>query len=261
MATAPAVSLSRATLHTRGTWSPRDDRTASAVWLGILWLGVIVGFGVDFPRYLHENPPAPWFIHLHGAVFTVWLLIVTAQVLLVMRDRVAWHRRLGWIAAGWAGLMAVMGPVAVVARQAVNAGTNNSDPPFLSVNIVDVGGFLFLLAWGFMLRKNPAAHRRMMLLSTICVAGDPGFSRFTGWIWPENPSSIFVWFFWSFYGNVLLIALIAVWDWWRGRLMRSFLIAASALVAAESAATLLYFWGPWKALTAGWVIAWSKHVG
>jgi hypothetical protein len=155
--------------------------------------------------------------------------------------------------------MAVMGPAAAVSRQIVNAGANTSDPPFLSVNMVDVGGFLVLLAWGLALRKNPAAHRRMMLLSTICVAGDPGFSRITGWIWPDDPSSIIVWFFWSFYGNVLLIILMAAWDWWRGRLMPPFVVGAAALVAAESAATLLYFWAPWKAMTTGWVMAWTKH--
>jgi hypothetical protein len=44
------------TLHVRGTWSVRDDRKASAVWLGILWIGMIAGFGVDFPGYLRKNP-------------------------------------------------------------------------------------------------------------------------------------------------------------------------------------------------------------
>ena len=261
MATAPAFSPSRTTLHRRGTWNPRDDRTASAVWLGILWVGVLAGFGVDFPRYLRENPPAPFIIHVHAVVFTVWLLLLTAQVLLVVRNRVAWHRNLGWFMTGWAGLMAILGPVAAVVRQIVNAGPGTFDPPFLSVNIVDIVGFLALLAWGIALRKNPAAHRRMMLLSAICVAGDPGFSRFTGWIWPDNPASIFVWFLWCFYGNVLLIGLMAVWDWWRGRLVRSFVIGASSLVAAEVVATLLYWWPPWKALTTAWVIAWARHFG
>lgn len=30
------------------------------------------------------------------------------------------------------------------------------------------------------------------------------------------------------------------------------------LLAAEFAATLLYFWKPWQALTHGWVEAWAK---
>jgi hypothetical protein len=72
------------------------------VWLGILWVGMIAGFGVDIPRYLRENPPSPEVVHVHAMVFSTWLLLLTAQVLLVLRDRVSWHRKLGLFAAGWA---------------------------------------------------------------------------------------------------------------------------------------------------------------
>ncbi len=102
MATTALVRGPSTKLHARGTWSARDDRTASAVWLGVLWVGIIAGFGVDFPRYLRENPSAPLVVHLHGAVFSIWMLLLTAQVILVLRDRIGWHRKLGWIMAGWA---------------------------------------------------------------------------------------------------------------------------------------------------------------
>lgn len=229
---------------------------ASAVWLCILWTGILVGFGLDIPRYLHENPPAPIVVHVHAAVFTVWMLLLTAQVALVLNNRVALHRKLGWFAGGWACLMAVMGPWAAFASQAVILHTPNSDPQFLSVNLVDIAGFLALLAWGIALRKNPAAHRRMMILATISMA-DPGFSRITGHFLPE-PASPLPWFVYSFYGNVLLIVLMAAWDWRRGRTMQSFVLGSAALMMVEFGATLLYFWGPWKALSAEWVAAWAK---
>ena len=257
MATAPAVSRSRFVWHVRGTWSAREDRLPSAVWLAILWAGMIAGFGVDFPRYLHESPAAPKITYVHAAVFSMWMLLLTAQVLLVVGDRVAWHRKLGWFAAGWACLMAVLGPWAVMASQAVNLHGPNGDPPFLSVNIVDIAGFLVLLVWGIALRKNPAAHKRMMILATVSLA-DPGFSRFSSWLQPTEPASVIPWFFYSFYGNVLLIVLMTGWDWWRGRLMRSFVVGAAALLAAFFVATLLYFWEPWRVLTNGWVQAWAN---
>ena len=199
-------------------------------------------------------------LHVHAVVFSIWMLLLTAQVLLVLRDRVALHRKLGWLVAGWACLMAVMGPWAAMASQATTVNAPVGFSPFLSVNIVDIGGFLILLALGIVLRKNPASHKRMMILSTVSLA-DPGFSRFSGFLWPTEPHSVLVWFIYTFYGNVLLIALMAGWDWWRGRLMRSFVVGAVGLLAAEWVATLLYFWGPWKGVTHGLVVAWVKHFG
>jgi hypothetical protein len=244
--------------HVCGTWSAREDRAPSAVWLGILWVGMIAGFGVDFPRYLSERPAPPTVVHVHAMVFSAWLMLLTAQVLLVLRNRVDWHRKLGWFMAGWACLMAVMGPWAAMASQASVLHTPNSDPPFLSVNLVDIGGFLILLAWGISLRKNPAAHKRMMILATVSLA-DPGFARFSEYLMPTEPPSVIPGFFYVFYGNVLLILLMAAWDWWRGRLMRSFVLGAAALLAGEYIASFLYYWGPWKALTTSLVMAWAKH--
>ena len=242
------------TLHTRGAWSPREDRVPSAVWLGILWLGMIAGFGVDFSGFLKQMPPAPKVIWVHAFVFTMWMVLLTVQVLLVLRDHVAWHRKFGWFVASWALLMAVLGPWAALASQVVTLHTQYFDPAFLSVNLVDIGAFLPLLAWAIMLRKNPAAHRRMVILATIALA-DPGFARFTEWLWPTEPHSVTPWFFYVFYGNVLLVALMAAWDWWRGRLMRSFVIGAAALLASEVVCSLLYFWGPWKSATTAFVEA------
>ncbi|MDE3187634.1 MAG: hypothetical protein KGM96_08955 [Acidobacteriota bacterium] len=260
MATAPAVQNGRSAWHVRGTWSARDDRTAYAVWLGVLWVGMIAGFGVDFPRYLSENPPAPMIVHVHGAVFTVWMLILTAQVMLVMKDRVRWHMKMGWFAAGWACLMGILGPWAAMESQVAHLSNPVIFPQFISVHIVDIGGFLLLLAWGMTLRKNPAAHKRMMILATVSLA-DPGFSRFTGWVWPAEPTSMVVWFLWSFYGNVLLVALMLGWDWWRGRLIKQAVVGGVGLLAAEVASVLLYFWGPWKVVTLGWVQAWARTFG
>ncbi len=257
MATAPAAQQPFPSLHVRGTWSARDDRLASAVWLGILWLGMIAGFGVDFPRYLHENPPAPKITYVHGVIFTGWMLLLTAQVLLVVRDRVGLHRTLGWITAAWACLMAIFGPWAVIASDVVNLHSPLGDPPFLSVNIVDLGAFLIFVGWGIALRKNPAAHRRIMILSTAALA-DPGYSRFSGHLWPEPPH-VLPWFIYTFYGNLIVIFAMAAWDWRRGRLMRQFVIGASGLIIALYVASLLYFWPPWKALSLSWVQAWAQY--
>lgn len=257
MATASVMQVSRSVLHVRGNWSAREDRVPSAVWLAILWVGMIAGFGLDIPRVAKQSPPVPTVTWVHAVVFSVWMFLLTAQVLLVLRDRVALHRKLGWFAAGWAGLMCVLGPWAAISVQIY---TKDLPPQFLSVNLVDMVGFVALLAWAIALRKNPAAHRRMMILATISLA-DPGFARITLWLWPSPPSSVIPWFFQIFYGNVLLIALMAAWDWWRGRLVRSFVIGAVGLLAGEFACALLFFWGPWINGTTAFVAACARHAG
>jgi hypothetical protein len=256
MATATAVQQQSSVLHTRGTWSARDDRTCAAVVLGLLWIGMIAGFGLDFPFYLHQVPAPPLILHVHAVVFTIWMLLVTAQILFVVGDRVSVHRKFGWVLVAWVGLMAILGPWAAIAMQANRLRAGHAHPQFLALNLVDISSFLVLLGFGIALRKNPAAHKRMMMLSLIALS-DPGFSRLLGHF-THPPKSAFPWFLWVFYGDLLLIALIAIWDWRRGRLMRQFVFGATGLIAAFYIAALLYFWPPWQALTTGWVQAWAR---
>jgi hypothetical protein len=264
MGTAAIRPASRLVWHERGSWSAREDRVPSAVWLAILWVGMIAGFWMDFPSYLHEIPAPKMVVHIHGAVFSMWMFLLTAQVLLVLGNRVAWHRRLGWVMAGWAALMAVLGPWAAMSIQSGHLlrpdHSPESNPPFLAVNLVDIIGFLVLLAWGIALRKNPAAHKRMMILSSVSLA-DPGFARLMSHSVEYRPHDAMGFFWFVFYGNVLLIALMAGWDWWRGRLVRSFAIGAAGLLAGEVLCVYLIFWAPWRTLTTGWVVEWARHFG
>lgn len=260
MATTSVLGRPRLTWHTRATWSAREDRLAFVLWLALLWAGILAGFGVDMSRFLHESPSEPRIVDVHAFVFSIWMLILTAQVLLVVGDRVALHRKLGWFAAGWACLMLVLGPLAAFASQTLVLHGPEYDPAFLSVQFGGVTEFFILLAWGITLRRNAAAHKRIMILSTLALA-DAGFNRFSGWIWPAMPSSLVVWYIWTYYGSLLIIAAMAAWDWWRGRLMKQFAIGAVGLLAAECVEDLLYHWGPWKVLTTAIIAAWMRHFG
>ena len=85
--------------------------------------------------------------------------------------------------AGWAGLMVVLGMwAAMVAKAPVDSGP--ASPQFLSVNLGSLLASILLLLWGVALRGNPAAHKRVMILSTVAIL-DPGYGRLSGWLWPE----------------------------------------------------------------------------
>lgn len=256
MATAPAVVRPRFKLHTRATWSAREDRLPSLAWLALIWLGMIAGFGAAAPRFLHETPAPSPVVGIHATVFTVWLLLLTTQVLLVVRNRLALHRTLGWFSAGWASLMVVLGLWVAIARKGpVPSGP--ASPQFLAIQIGGLAAFVLLLLWGISLRNNPAAHKRIMILATVAIL-DPGYGRLAGALLPE-PHSMLAWYFWNYYGNVLVLALMAAWDAKRGRLMKQFAAGAIGLVALESLQVFLYHWGPWKAFTTGLVATWAPH--
>jgi hypothetical protein len=217
---------------------------------------MLLGFGFDARRFLGQHPPL--LLHLHATVFTVWMFLLTAQVLLVVRNRVDLHRKLGWFLVAWACLMGVMGPVGLYTSVMMYVKVHGPvSDPFMAVQILDISSFLVLLAVGIVMRKNPAAHKRMMILSSVALAS-PGFSRFLSFVYPTDPQKYYPFLLPIYYGNILLIFLMLGWDFYRGRLVRAHVIASVSLLACLYINSVLYYWKPWSDLTLQWTTAWAK---
>src|SRR5262245_59433763 len=58
---------------------------------------------------LFGAPPLSPALHLHGAVFTAWLLLLFTQSALVAAHRVDLHRRVGVLGAALAAMMVPLG--------------------------------------------------------------------------------------------------------------------------------------------------------
>jgi hypothetical protein len=246
-------------LHTTATWPAREDRRAALVWLAIFWSFVGIGFGFDLHNYLHELPPVPFIVHVHAIATTIWLLTATALVLMVETGNVGFHRRVGWFAAGYAALVVVIAPWSELSWQALNLQTPGSLPPqFLSIAFSGVFCMTVLLPWGLLMRRNSAAHRRVLILAAICIS-DAGFSRFVGLFLPASTTFLGTYLFYEG-GNVFLILLIFLWDWKRNRVMKQFLYAAFFVIAVGLTATGLYFNNTWIAITRAWLEWWARHM-
>jgi hypothetical protein len=63
---------------------------------------VFVGFSRTYYLAGIFKAPLPnLLVHIHGAVFTTWILLLVTQTSLVAADRVDIHRRLGLLASAW----------------------------------------------------------------------------------------------------------------------------------------------------------------
>ena len=108
------------------------------------------------------------------------------------------------------------------------------------------------------MRRNSAAHRRVLILAAICIS-DAGFSRFVSLFLPAPTTFLGTYLFYEG-GNLFLIVLMFLWDWKRNRVMKQFLGAALLVIAVGLTATGLYFNDTWRATSRAWLEWWGQHM-
>src|SRR5688572_20939254 len=105
-------------------------------------------------------------LHLHGVVFSSWLVLLLVQTSLVAANRTRLHRRLGVAGAFVAALMVVLGCVTAVVRAKIAEVPPGTPSPlvFLTIPLGDMVVFAALVGAGFCFRRRAGAHKRLMLL-------------------------------------------------------------------------------------------------
>jgi uncharacterized membrane protein len=116
----------------------------------------------------------------HGLAGTAWVLLFAAQTALVATRRVAWHRRLGWLAAAVSVLFVASGVVVVVAlEQSHGAEPAAWRAPHVFTNGAPLTAFVLLVAAGVCQRGRAARHKRLMLLAAVVLL-PPALGRLLG---------------------------------------------------------------------------------
>jgi hypothetical protein len=133
---------------------------------------VFAGFAPTFylrPAF-HPEPLARLFV-IHGLVFTAWIVLLVVQTSLVAARRTHIHRKLGVLGGLLAVLMLVLGYIAAVTAARRGFSTPGLPPPlvFFAVPFFDLVTFASPAGAGLYFRRSPAAHKRLMLLSTIAI--------------------------------------------------------------------------------------------
>jgi hypothetical protein len=153
-----------------------------------LWMTVVMtlfifsGFALTYwiPMAGRSLAPLPPVVHLHGAFFFSWMVLLVVQAVLVSTNNVRTHMSLGTFGIALGTGVFLMGALITIISQ----GLSNLDPSplayslaYLSVTAVLSFGVLFALAIGN--RRRPDAHKRLMLFSTINLL-PPGINRLYG---------------------------------------------------------------------------------
>jgi len=136
---------------------------------GLVLATVFIGFARTYylAGMIHATLPSV-IIHLHGAAFSCWILVLVAQTSLVAAGRVDLHRRLGVFGFLLACAMVVLGVLAGTDSLARGFAPSGLDAPtFYVVPITDMLIFSTLIFFAFRNRSNPATHKRLILIATI----------------------------------------------------------------------------------------------
>lgn len=145
---------------------------------------VFLGFArTYYLKGVFPTPPFPLLFHVHGALFTAWMLLLVLQVSLAASRRIALHRRVGLIGGLLVAPMLVTGSMAAIAaargQGPISAAVARGEltrvgpgfPPLEGMVVPLTTMLLFgvFAGAGLSYRKRPDVHKRLMLLATIAI--------------------------------------------------------------------------------------------
>jgi hypothetical protein len=145
----------------------------------VMCVCVYVGFSPTYFRAGMVRAPLPSpILHIHGAAFTLWMVLFVVQAALISARRVRWHRSLGTIAFCLPPVMIVLGVIAAVDALHRGVQIGPLDPAVsLAIPLIGIVIFAIVILASWRARRRPDAHKRLILIATIGLTG-AAFGRF-----------------------------------------------------------------------------------
>jgi hypothetical protein len=229
----------------------RSDDLFFSGMAGVALIAVLVGFArTYFLAGLLRAPLPNLLVHLHGAAFTLWIILFITQISLVTARRVDLHRRLGLLGFVLAIVMILLGTVTAsdrLSRHVAQPGTETVEEvrAFYAVPLGDMLMFSTFVYLGYRNRFQPAVHKRLMWFATLSLL-DAGFDR-----WPVfDPYSLPVVNLICF---IPLLLMMIGYDWWStGKVQRVTIWSAIFMVVVQQMRHPLSHTAAWQSFAA-WV--------
>jgi hypothetical protein len=223
--------------------------------MAVLILGtVFLGFAKTYYLAGVFSAPLPsWIIHIHGAVFTSWILLLIVQTLLVSAGRVDIHRRLGMFGFGLACAMVILGSMAATDLLRRHGAALGADAKtFYASSLGDMVIFGTLIFVAFRKRFDPAAHKRLILIATITLM-EAAINRWPFAIIHRAPFMIDV------FAYTLLLLLVTYDLWSTRKVQRTTLWGGLFLVAIQQLELPIGRTAVWQSF-ATWALEQAKSI-
>jgi hypothetical protein len=226
----------------------RHDRRFYTGMAVALALTVFAGFSSTYylrllgggPTATLSGGPFTPLVHLHGALFTAWVVLFIVQTALVAQRRVATHRRLGIGGAALAAAMVATGTAVAISTAARGSAPAGVDPlAFLVIPLFDMVLFAAFVTAALVLRRDKEAHKRLMLLAYVSIVV-AAVARLPGVLEMGPP---------AFFGiTFLFVVIAAIYDFaTRRRVHRAYVWGGALILVSVPARLALSGTGAWRA--------------
>jgi hypothetical protein len=152
------------------TTSKRPMRYFFVIMACVFPILVVVGFTPSYMMVYSGVATLHWFAHVHGAIMSSWLLVFLVQSVLAAKGNLKFHRRLGLFSVGLGALVWLcMVSASIRGRLAYYFPKEDDVWDVLLIELYASSLFAIFFTWGILVRKNAAAHKRLILLATIII--------------------------------------------------------------------------------------------
>ena len=243
---------------------PRAERKPGGLYVVMAWVCAVIAFAGFTPSYWAPLATGHFagaaILHLHGLLFSAWMVYFILQTLWVATGRVARHRALGLLGISLATAMLFVGIMAALhsVRLGATLGLEAQNRAFSIVPISIVVFFASTVAVALANLPRPDVHKRLMLVATISIL-PPAFARLLVLaagvpLSPGHPPPLMFSLLPSFASDLVLLAAM-VWDRRReGRFHPAYLAAGACLLSLQVARVFLGPTAAWQAVT-DWLLA------
>jgi hypothetical protein len=145
----------------------------------LLCVCVYIGFSPTYFQAGIMRAPLPSpILHIHGAVFTLWMLLFVVQAALISARRIKWHRSFGTVAFCLPPIMIVLGVIAAIDALHRGVKIGPLDPAVsAAIPLIGIVGFTIVIYASWRARRRPDAHKRLILVATMDLVA-AAFGRF-----------------------------------------------------------------------------------